>query len=91
MKQVLIRQGQAVVEEVPAPLVEPGRVLVEVSHSCISVGTEMSGIVSSGTPLWKRALKDPWKIRKALEMMAARGVAHTSSVIKGEVDWNGTA
>lgn len=86
MKQVLIRQGHAVVEEVPAPLVEPGRVLVEVSHSCISVGTEMSGIVSSGTPLWKRALKDPWKIRKALEMVAARGVAHTSSVIKGELD-----
>jgi len=86
MKQVLIRQGQAVVEEVPAPLVEPGRVLVEVSHSCISVGTEMSGIASSGTPLWKRALKDPWKIRKALEMVAARGVKHTSSVIKGELD-----
>ena len=68
MKQVLIRQGRAVVEDVPAPRPEPGRILVEVSRSCISIGTEMSGISSSGTPLWRRALKDPWKIRKALEM-----------------------
>lgn len=86
MKQVLIRQGSAVVDEVPAPQAEPGRILVEVSHSCISIGTEMSGISSSGTPLWKRALKDPWKVRKALEMAAARGVGHTARVIKGEME-----
>jgi predicted dehydrogenase/threonine dehydrogenase-like Zn-dependent dehydrogenase len=86
MKQVLIRQGEAVVEDVPAPQPEAGRLLVEVSHSCISVGTEMSGVSSSGTPLWKRALKDPWKIRKALEMAAARGVGHTARVVKGEME-----
>lgn len=86
MKQVLIRQGQAIVEDVPAPQREPGRILVEVSRSCISIGTEMSGIRSSGTPLWKRALKDPWKVRKALEMAAARGVGHTARVIKGEME-----
>ena len=86
MKQVLIRQGQAVLEEVPAPQAEPGRVLVEVSHSCISVGTEMSGISSSATPLWKRAMKDPWKVRKALQMVASRGFVHTTSVIRGEME-----
>ena len=86
MKQVLIRQGQAVVEDVPAPQPEPGRILVEVSRSCISIGTEMSGISSSGTPLWKRALRDPWKIRKALEMATARGVGHTARVIRGEME-----
>jgi predicted dehydrogenase/threonine dehydrogenase-like Zn-dependent dehydrogenase len=86
MKQVLIRKGEAVVEEVPAPQAEAGCVLVAVSHSCISVGTEMSGVSSSGTPLWKRALKDPWKVRKALEMAATRGVAHTTSVVKGELE-----
>ena len=86
MKQVLIRQGQAVVEEVPAPQVEPGRVLVQVGHSCISVGTEMSGISSSGTPLWRRAFKDPWKIRKAVEMAATRGIGHTARIVRGEME-----
>ena len=55
MKQVLIRQGVAVVEEVPAPKVEPGTVLVQVENSCISIGTEMSGLKMSGASLWKRA------------------------------------
>ena len=86
MKQVLIRQGRAVVDDVPAPQAEQGKVLVVVSHSCISVGTEMSGISQSATPLWRRALKDPWKIRKALEMAAGRGVGHTARVIKGEME-----
>ena len=79
-------EQRAVVEDVPAPRPEPGRILVEVSRSCISIGTEMSGISSSGTPLWKRALKDPWKIRKALEMATARGVGHTARVIRGEME-----
>lgn len=86
MKQVLIRQGGAVVEEVPAPQVEPGTLLVAVNHSCISVGTEMSGVTHSGTSLWRRALKDPWKVRKAVEMAMTRGIAHTRSVVKGELE-----
>lgn len=86
MQQVLIRQGSAVVEQVPAPRVADGHVLVAVSHSCISVGTEMSGITSSGTPLWKRAIKDPWKVRKAIEMVATRGLSHTASVVRGELN-----
>ena len=55
MKQVLIKKGQAVVEEVPSPQVEENKVLVKVISSCISIGTEMSGVRNSGTPLWKRA------------------------------------
>jgi len=85
MKQVLVRQGQAVVEEVPAPLVEPGTVLVRVERSCISVGTEMSGLRGSGVPLWKRALAEPDKVRKALQMVATQGLAHTRSVVEGKL------
>lgn len=86
MKQVLIRQGGVVVEDVPAPTAAQGCLLVRLSHSCISVGTELSGITSSGTPLWKRALKDPWKVRKAIEMVATRGFLHTTSVVRGELN-----
>jgi len=85
LKQVLVRQGQAVVEEVPAPRVEAGTVLVRVDHSCISVGTEMSGIQGSGVPLWKRALKEPDKVRKAVEMALTQGIAHTRSVVEGKL------
>lgn len=86
MKQVLIKQGKAVVEEVPAPLVEHGTVLVQVDHSCISIGTELSGLKMSGAPLWKRALKQPDNVKKVLKMVATSGVSRTRSLVKGQLE-----
>ncbi len=43
MRQVFIKQGQAVVDDVPAPRLEPGTILVGSAYSCISMGTERSG------------------------------------------------
>lgn len=86
MKQVLIRQGVAVVEEVPAPKVEPGTVLVQVENSCISIGTEMSGLKMSGAPLWKRALKQPDNVKKVLKMAATSGWSRTHSLVRGQLE-----
>lgn len=86
MKQVLLKQGQAVVENVPAPLVEKGTVLVQVDHSCISVGTELSGLKMSGAPLWRRALKQPENVKKVLQMVATSGISRTRSLVKGQLD-----
>lgn len=85
MKQVIIKQGAAVVATVPAPLVEAGTIIVQVDHSCISIGTEMSGIKSSGQPLWQRALKQPHNVKKALQLIATTGLANTRSVINGQL------
>lgn len=85
MKQIVLKQGRAVVEEVPAPPLVPGAVLVRVAHSCISAGTELRGIREGGVPLWQRALRDPDKIRKAVEMAATQGVARTRSIIAGKL------
>ena len=73
MKQILLKQGAPIVESVPAPLVEPGTILVATRVSCISVGTELSGIKMSGTPLWKKAMAQPQKVRQALDMVAEKG------------------
>jgi predicted dehydrogenase len=85
MKQILIKPGKAVLEEVPAPQVESGTILVCVKYSCISIGTEMSGLKSSETPLWKRALKEPKKVKKVLEMAAMQGISKTHKLIKNAV------
>ena len=85
MKQVLIKSGKAVLEKVPAPKIESGTILVRVKYSCISIGTEMSGLKSSETPLWKRAMKEPKKVKKALEMAATKGISITHELIKSEV------
>lgn len=84
MKQVLIKQGTAVVQEVPAPVVEAGTVVVRVDRSCISIGTEMSGVRAGGDPLWKRALRNPASVAKAMKMVAEVGVKQTKARVVGE-------
>lgn len=81
MKQVLIKQGKIILEDVPAPAVEPATLLVRVEYSCISIGTEMSGVKATGLPLWKRALKQPENVKKALAMIASQGISKASSQI----------
>ena len=86
MKQVLIRRGGVVVDEVPAPLVEPGTVLVRVDHSCISVGTELSGIHASGMPLWERAVRQPARVRRLATTAATQGIANTRRLVEGRLN-----
>ena len=85
MKQVLIKAGTAVVEEVPAPLVGRKNILVRVTHSCISVGTEMAGVRMSGLPLYQRALKQPENVKRVLEMMRDQGVKRTMDRVMGKL------
>ena len=85
MKQVLIHHGQVIIEDVPAPKVEPGTVLVAVRYSCISAGTELSGIVSSGTPIWKKALENPEKVSKVIKMAMNEGISATKRLVENTV------
>ncbi len=86
MKQVLIQQGEAVVREVPAPGIEPGRVLVRVRRSCISIGTEMAGVRASGTPLWKKALDKPQQVKRVVAMALEQGVAQARQTVQNKLN-----
>jgi len=77
MKQVLIRRGTVLTDDVPAPACEPGTAVVAVLRSCISVGTELSGLKRSGQPVWELALKYPDQTRKAIQSVATLGLART--------------
>lgn len=85
MKQVLIQAGKAIVAEVPAPMVSAKNILVQVSHSCISVGTEMAGVHMSGLPLYQRALKQPDNVKRVLQMMRDQGIKRTFDRITGKL------
>ena len=86
MKQVFFRQGAVVVEEVPPPALEDGSVLVRSAYSCLSPGTELSGMRASGKPLWARVFTEPDKVRKAVDMVLARGLGETLRTVRERVD-----
>lgn len=85
MKQVLLKQGGVVVVDVPAPQIAPNCVLVRTAFSCVSVGTEMSGVKASNLPLWKRALERPDHIRKVVRMIATDGLARTRDTVRSRL------
>src|SRR6185312_1547467 len=85
MKQVLVRSGEIVVEEVPAPSVGPKEILVRVGYSCVSAGTELAGLRTSALPLYRRALKQPEHVRQALEMARDQGIMRTWQRVSGKL------
>jgi len=85
MKQVFIRKDKVIVDEVPAPLVSANKVLVNVYYSCISSGTEISGIEKSGKPLFKKIIDNPQNIRKVLDLLKNKGLSETIRKVKSKV------
>ena len=85
MKQVLLTRAGVEVRDVPEPLVEPGAILVRVTHSCISVGTEMSGVRESDLPLWKRALRRPEQLRRLVNVAATEGLDTARAAVRNKL------
>ncbi len=86
MKQVLIKKGKAIVEEVPAPSVERGTVLVETAYSCISIGTEMAGVKEGSKSLIQRAIENPEYVATAARMAVEQGIRRTLSIVRGVLE-----
>ena len=82
MKQVLVSRDGVTVNDVPAPGIEPATVLVHTTYSCISAGTEMSGIRSISQPLWKRVAQQPEKVKQIWQQVAGEGLAKTRELVK---------
>lgn len=86
MKQVIIKKGNAVVEDVPPPSVRAGFLLIKTMYSCISIGTEMSSIVNTSKSLLKRALENPDQAKQAVKMVTEQGISKTKQIVKGKLE-----
>lgn len=82
MKQVMTSSDGIIVANVPAPGVSDKAVLVRVEYSCISVGTEIAGVKAASEPLYRRALRHPEKVMRAVKMMRERGLPATIERIR---------
>jgi predicted dehydrogenase/threonine dehydrogenase-like Zn-dependent dehydrogenase len=74
------------VAEIPAPIVEPGTVLVRVAYSTISTGTELSGIKAGGAPLWRRAIRNPDKVAQVAKSVVSRGIGPTRNIVEARLN-----
>ena len=86
MIQAIIKKGKVFGEEVPAPAVSSGSVLIKVVNSCISAGTEIGKVERSGKSLLKTALEQPENVHQVIDMVKSKGISKTIAKVKGVLD-----
>jgi predicted dehydrogenase len=88
MKQVAQRprDGAVTVEEVPAPSLRPGWVLVQNHYSLLSAGTERTKIQLGGKNLVEKARSRPDLVRKVVEKARVEGVGASLATARDRLD-----
>lgn len=86
MLQALIKKGRVFGEEVPAPIVSDGSVLIKVVYSCISAGTELSGVQGSGKSIIRRALEQPGHVKKVIDMAISDGIVQAYAKVRDKLE-----
>jgi len=88
MKQILhnIKTGQTELVDVPAPLCQPGQVLIVSRASLISVGTERM-LVDFGKAGWiEKARQQPEKVKQVLDKIRTDGFLPTVEAVFNKLD-----
>ena len=84
MKQLTLdpTSGRMSVEEVPAPHAARGTVLVQVSHSVVSTGTELSKLDLAKKSLLDKARSRPDQVAKVISSVRTEGLAATVQKVR---------
>ena len=88
MKQLSqnLRTGKLKIDQVPAPGVQPGWVLVKTAHSLISVGTERTKIETGRKSLVGKTLARPKDVQQVLQSAKQSGLKATYEKVKTRLD-----
>jgi predicted dehydrogenase/threonine dehydrogenase-like Zn-dependent dehydrogenase len=88
MKQILqnTRSGEISVEDIPAPTLQPGRVLVRTAASLISAGTERTAVEDAKKNLLTRAKERPDAVKKVIDRVKSEGLAAAYSAVKAKLE-----
>src|SRR6266567_1858085 len=88
MKQVIqdFKSGELSVQEVPAPSLSPGFVLVRNHYSLISAGTERSSVSTAKASLLGKARQRPDLVKQVLETFRKDGFAETLKRVRTKLE-----
>jgi predicted dehydrogenase/threonine dehydrogenase-like Zn-dependent dehydrogenase len=83
MKQLIqdLRNGNTLLEEVPAPQVKAGSVLIKTTHSLVSLGTERMLVEFGKASLIDKARQQPDRVKEVLNKMKTDGIFPTLEAV----------
>jgi len=83
MKQIIqsFRTGETILEEIPAPQVSRGCVLVQTTRSLVSLGTERMLVEFGKSNLIQKARQQPDKVKQVLDKIKTDGLIPTMEAV----------
>ena len=83
MKQILqsFKSGETILEEVPAPQVKRGAVLIQTTRSLVSLGTERMLVEFGKSNLISKARQQPDKVKQVLDKIKTEGLMPTLEAV----------
>ncbi|EKB48604.1 bi-domain-containing oxidoreductase [Cecembia lonarensis] len=83
MKQIIqsFKTGETILEEVPAPIVSKGCVLIQTTRSLVSLGTERMLVEFGKANLIQKARQQPDKVKQVLDKISTEGLMPTLEAV----------
>jgi predicted dehydrogenase/threonine dehydrogenase-like Zn-dependent dehydrogenase len=83
MKQIIqdLKEGNTILEEVPAPQVKAGQILIQTTKSLVSLGTERMLVEFGKSNLLSKARQQPDKVKQVLDKMKTDGIIPTLEAV----------
>ena len=88
MKQIIqnLKTGETILEDVPAPLVRKGYVLIKTVNTLVSLGTEKMLVEFGKSNLIGKARQQPEKVKQVLDKIKTDGLLPTLEAVFNKLD-----
>ena len=88
MKQLIqnLKTGETILEDVPAPQVQPGQVLIQTRRSLVSLGTERMLVDFGKAGLFAKVRQQPEKVKQVLQKIQSDGIIPTLNAVARKLD-----
>lgn len=83
MKQIIqdLKVGNTILEEVPAPIVKSGQVLIKTTRSLVSLGTERMLVEFGKANFLQKARQQPDKVKEVISKVKTDGIKPTVNAV----------
>ena len=83
MKQIIqdLKTGHTILEELPAPGVKPGHLLIETTRSLVSLGTERMLVEFGKSNIIQKAKQQPDKVKEVINKIKTDGLQPTINAV----------
>lgn len=88
MRQIIqdLKNGATILEEVPAPMIKTGHILIQTTRSLVSLGTERMLVEFGKSNLFQKARQQPDKVKEVFNKVKTDGFKPTLNAVLNKLD-----